>query len=95
MTSPRWKLVLTTMLVVFIPVYFLNRHAISYFDHFTRTALERSMNETMWLIEDLLLAEAETSGADALPETFPARLRFIDPENKAFLPTQKSALMAS
>ena len=47
MTSLRWKLVVTTMLVVFIPVYFLNRHAIHSFDQFTRTALERSMNEKM------------------------------------------------
>ena len=43
MHSIRWKLILMTSLVVFLPVYFLNRKAVQAFDRFTSHALEAEM----------------------------------------------------
>jgi two-component system sensor histidine kinase ChvG len=47
--SLRWKLILTTLVVVFIPIYFLNRYAIRFFDEFTRTALEDHLKHYAFL----------------------------------------------
>jgi hypothetical protein len=41
--SIRWKLILTSVAVVFLPLYLLNRHSVRFFDLFTRTALEEQM----------------------------------------------------
>lgn len=43
MRSLRWKLVITSMVLVFIPIWLLNRYAITFFDYFTRTSLESHM----------------------------------------------------
>lgn len=43
MRSIRWKLILASSLVVFIPIYLLNRYAIESFDKFTSKALEEEM----------------------------------------------------
>lgn len=43
MRSIRWKLILASFLIVFIPVYLLNRYAIRSFDRFTSKALEEEM----------------------------------------------------
>jgi signal transduction histidine kinase len=42
MYSIRWKLVLTSLLVL-VPIYFLNRYAVKSFDRFTSKALEEEM----------------------------------------------------
>jgi signal transduction histidine kinase len=51
--SIRARLLFTTIAVVFIPVYFLNRHAVDFFDRFTRTALEREMGQTAFAAGEL------------------------------------------
>lgn len=43
MQSLRWKLIVMTVAIVFIPVFLLNRYAITFFDSFTRTELENNM----------------------------------------------------
>lgn len=43
MTSIRWKLIIVLLLVVFIPIYLIQRYAIDFFEHYTRTALEKEM----------------------------------------------------
>ncbi|MFC1462877.1 ATP-binding protein [Verrucomicrobiota bacterium] len=43
MRSIRWKLILASSFVVFVPIYLLNRYAIRSFDDFTSTALEEEM----------------------------------------------------
>ncbi len=43
MKSIRWKLILITFLLVFFPMYFLNRHTIESFDKFTSRAQEEEM----------------------------------------------------
>lgn len=55
MKSLRWKLMLTTLVTVFLPVFFLNRYAVSYFDQYSRTALEKHMIEVALLVGDLVL----------------------------------------
>jgi two-component system, OmpR family, sensor histidine kinase ChvG len=64
--SIRWKLVLTSALLVFLPVYFLNRYAIEAFDRFTREALEEEMiSHAMMLGEQykVLVLAARDDGA--------------------------------
>ena len=43
MKSIRWKLILITFLLVFFPMYFLNRYTIESFDKFTSKAQEEEM----------------------------------------------------
>ena len=49
MRSIRWKLILTSLLVVFVPIYLLNRYAIDFFDRFTRQALEEEMADVAFI----------------------------------------------
>lgn len=53
MSSIRWKLMLMNLLVVLLPVYALNRYAVSAFDAFTRRSLEDGM-----IAQGLILGEA-------------------------------------
>ena len=46
MRSIRWKMMLTTMLVVIIPIIYLNTWAVGFFDLFTRTEMEKQLLET-------------------------------------------------
>ncbi len=41
--SIRWKIAATCLLIVFVPIYFLNKYAIDFFDRFNRRALEEQM----------------------------------------------------
>ncbi len=50
MRSIRWKIVLTSLLLVSIPILVLNRHAIYFFDRFTRTALEQHLRSHAFLV---------------------------------------------
>ncbi|MCX7590195.1 MAG: hypothetical protein N2255_01065, partial [Kiritimatiellae bacterium] len=50
MRSLRWKILLVSLLLVFIPVYFLNRYAIRFFDLFTRTQLESHLKTYAFLL---------------------------------------------
>ncbi len=43
MKSIRWKLILITFLLVYVPIYFLNKYAVRSFDEFTSKALEEEM----------------------------------------------------
>ena len=43
MYSIRWKLIAVFLLVVFIPIYLIQRYAIDFFEYYTRTALEKEM----------------------------------------------------
>ena len=50
MISLRWKILLVSLLTVFIPIYLLNRYAINFFDHFTRTQLESHIRKYALLV---------------------------------------------
>lgn len=50
MKSIRWKIVFTSLVLVFIPIYFLNRYAISFFDLFTRTELETHLKHYAYIV---------------------------------------------
>ncbi len=50
MRSLRFKMMLMAVVVVFIPVYLLNRYAISFFDLYTRTAFEKNMRHYAFIV---------------------------------------------
>ena len=52
MKSIRWKLILTSFLLVLLPVYCLNRYAIRSFDRFTSKALEEQMIGHAFMISE-------------------------------------------
>ncbi len=72
--SLRWKIAAMCMLVVFLPVYFLNRHAVAFFDRFTRTELERRMIDHAFLAGELYVAYLERAGEPAAPARFREQL---------------------
>jgi two-component system sensor histidine kinase ChvG len=64
MRSLRWKLLATTLAVVFIPVYFLNRHALDFFDRFTRADLEAHLRQCAGMLgEQYRESFGEAAGA--------------------------------
>ncbi len=71
MNSIRWKLVLTSAVLVFLPVYFLNRYAIEAFDRFTRKAQEEEMiSHAMMLGEQYKVMVLGADGKDSLGDAF-------------------------
>jgi signal transduction histidine kinase len=51
--SPRsihWKILLVCLVVVFTPLYLLNRYTISFFDKFTRASLENHLVDSAYII---------------------------------------------
>ncbi len=65
MKSIRWKLILVTFLLVFAPMYYLNRYTIESFDQFTSKAQEEEM-----ITQAVMLGEhykATMLGEDAIP----------------------------
>lgn len=50
MRSLRWKILLMSLLIVFIPVYFLNRYALHFFDRFTRVELEQHLRHYAFIV---------------------------------------------
>jgi signal transduction histidine kinase len=67
MHSLRWKLVLMAVVIVFIPVYLLNRYAITFFDRYTRTDLEAHMRHYAFIAGEqyklFLVSESAPSSA--------------------------------
>ena len=53
MRSIRWKLILTSLLVVFLPVWFLSQYAINSFDQFAARAQENEMTADAFLLGEL------------------------------------------
>ena len=88
MKSIRWKLVLTSLLVVFVPIWLLNRYALDFFDRFTRTALEKSMIDDAFIIGEqyktLVLAAPTNTVAEATEE-YGRLLRVYGPQAEARL----------
>ncbi len=50
MRSLRWKILLTCVAIVFIPIYLLNRHALEFFDWFARTDLQNQINHHAFMV---------------------------------------------
>lgn len=50
MRSLRWKILLTCVAIVFIPIYLLNRHALEFFDWFARTDLENQLKHHAYMV---------------------------------------------
>jgi len=75
--SLRWKLILTSLLVVFIPIYLLNRYAIVFFDRFTRTDLERHLTHYAYIVGELYKRQTAPDPADAAAADFVQLLRDI------------------
>ena len=68
MRSIYWKLILTSMVVVFIPIYLLNQRAIQHFDEYTRQVQEEQMIDTASIFSDLFRSVLRpTPGQQALP----------------------------
>jgi two-component system, OmpR family, sensor histidine kinase ChvG len=78
--SIRWKIILTSLLVVFVPIYWLNRNAIQFFDRFTRKALEEQMIDCAFIVGEeykgLMLS------APPQPELFDCLLQSYEPETE-------------
>jgi signal transduction histidine kinase len=72
--SIRWKLILTSVLLVFIPIYLLNRYALDFFDRFTRKALEDQLISHAFIIgeeyKSLVLSNAQPAEFDRLLKTY-------------------------
>lgn len=86
MKSLRWKIIGTTLLVVFIPISLLNRHALSFFDLFTRTVHEHHLRRQVQLLA--ALARPVLLDAGATPTTASS------PLPAAILPVPYVAVMA-
>lgn len=54
--SIRWKFIAVCILIVFVPIFFLNKYSIDFFDRFTRTALEEHMIDHAFIIGNELAA---------------------------------------
>jgi signal transduction histidine kinase len=94
MTSIRWKLIAVFLLVVFIPIYLIQRYAIDFFDQYTRNALEKEMVSYAFIAGEqyktmiLSVSEEEQSGASLIFEDLLAicgpevqsRIRILSPE---------------
>ena len=54
MSSLRWRLLAVTLLVVFLPVWWMHREAVLFFDRFSSRAQEEHMRETAFAAGELL-----------------------------------------
>ncbi len=54
MSSLRWRLLAVTLLVVFLPVWWMHREAVRFFDRFSSRAQEEHMRETAFAAGELL-----------------------------------------
>lgn len=57
--SIRWKFVAVCILIVFVPIFFLNKYSIDFFDRFTRIALERHMIDHAYVIGNEYAGQSE------------------------------------
>jgi len=94
MRSIRWKLIAVFLLVVFIPIYLIQRYAIDFFDQYTRNALEKEMVSYAFIAGEqyktmiLSVSEEEQVGASLIFEDLLAicgpevqsRIRILSPE---------------
>lgn len=91
--SIRWKILATCLVVVFVPVYFLNRYAIRTFDRFTSRTLEEKMIDEAFIVAEeyrrvaaSLPNEAERAAfAERLTRygrEFGTRLRVVTPDGR-------------
>jgi len=77
MRSIRWRLMLVSFLLVLLPVYFLNRYAISSFDRFTSKAMEETMISQAFMLGEqykAVVADADKAGASVRAEAFASAL---------------------
>jgi len=70
MRSLRWKLILMAVVIVFIPVYLLNRYAILFFDRYTRTDFEMNMRHYAYIIGEQYKLEKRSACSDEQQELF-------------------------
>ncbi|MDP6526731.1 MAG: hypothetical protein QGH15_21220, partial [Kiritimatiellia bacterium] len=94
MRSIRVKLIVVSLLIVFLPVYFLGRYAIKSFDRFTRTVREDEMGTCAFMIGEqykamvLGVGEGAVGGKDdefafllqRYSERVDARMHIVTPE---------------
>jgi len=62
--SLRWKLIVMSVVIVFIPVFFLNRYALSFFDRFTCTELEKHLRHYAYIAGEQCREELASGDAD-------------------------------
>jgi signal transduction histidine kinase len=63
MKSLSWKIVVVTMIVVLIPVFYFNQRETRFFDEFSRSELEFKMRESTFLVRGIYMA-ALAAGED-------------------------------
>ncbi|MFP6904846.1 MAG: ATP-binding protein [Verrucomicrobiota bacterium] len=92
MHSIRWKMILSTILVVLIPVCLLNRYAIKSFDTFTSDLWEAQMIDHAIMTGQAwnsTMSEAEKRAyVQRADEEAGMRFRILDPEGQLLLDTQ-------
>jgi two-component system sensor histidine kinase ChvG len=86
--SIRWKLMLVTLVLVFVPVYFLNRYSIATFDKFTSRVWEDQMISTARMVGELVVRSIDSDGlrsevlhdvSGAFSDETGMRIRLVDP----------------
>lgn len=88
MNSIRWKLLLISFLVVFLPVYFLNRYAVKSFDNFTSKALEEEMIGNAYMFGEhykAMVLGFGVTGMQGMHEEFSSVLKNYGPEVQSHL----------
>ena len=106
MRSIRWKVMAAVSLVVFLPIFFLNRYSIKSFDRFTRTALEEGMISQAYMLGEQYRAmvldcdegaktEREEAFASALQrysDQVQSRLQLLSPEGTVLFDSDPDSL---
>jgi len=109
MRSIRWKLILITFLLVYVPIYFLNRYAIRSFDQFTSKALEEEMiSQARMLGEHYRSIMIDANGAPSAErqqefaetvqrygDTVQSRLQVLSPEGKVLFDSDPDSLVGA
>ena len=70
MHSLRWKMIISTMFAVFVPVFLLNRYAIESLDRFTTSIWEAEMLDTATMCGEIYKSGLSEEKAFALMQRF-------------------------
>ena len=91
MRSIRWKLAVTSLITVAIPIFLLTRYAVDNFDLYTRTALEGHMVDVAFLAGDMFLAQRSAEELYTIlcnyTERTDTRIQLLSPQGVVLLDT--------
>jgi two-component system sensor histidine kinase ChvG len=78
--SIRWKIALLCLIIVFVPIYLLNRYAIRFFDRYTRRALEEQMIDYAYIVAQEYRSACRHAQTPAQRTAFQQRLAVYSQE---------------